>query len=422
MRNLAFVLSGLIVLGCSDDSAKSPNSDELLEPPAQGEGVQIKMVSQLAAGTETERCMFYQVPAEGLYVNREQVKYKPGSHHVLLWTTAYTAIPTKDELGQAITADANGVFDCAEGPTAKLKTIALAGGSQVADGPAIVANLPADVAFKLEANTVLIVDAHYVNATEAPLDTDVRINLFTIAKELVKQEAGVLFFYDLFITVPANGTASAHAACPIRSDITLLNGQSHMHRRGAGYVANLLDDKGEKIQEIYKTSAWADIAAKPYDPGVAIKAGSAIEWNCDYNNTESHAVMQGLKSTDEMCMFIGLYYPLDLQTQFCALDNTYQTAFLSANWIGTGDKTCLETAQCVGAAKPPAMDQGESLFSCVTNSCAKAATETSNVLRCEITFGFGQCAETCTSGGDCSKCIQEKCAAQFQACAMATCE
>ena len=50
-----------------------------LEPPAPGEGVQIKMTSTLEAGLETERCMFYRVPDEGLYVNRQEIRYTPGS-------------------------------------------------------------------------------------------------------------------------------------------------------------------------------------------------------------------------------------------------------------------------------------------------------------------------------------------------------
>ena len=54
------------------------------------------MVSQVAPGLEIERCNFFRVPvdSEGWYVEREAVRYTQGSHHVLLFSTDYTEIPT----------------------------------------------------------------------------------------------------------------------------------------------------------------------------------------------------------------------------------------------------------------------------------------------------------------------------------------
>ena len=66
---MALATAGMAAVGCGGgDPAATPS----LEPPPAGEGVQIVMTSTIEAHFETERCMFYQVPAEGLYVNREQ--------------------------------------------------------------------------------------------------------------------------------------------------------------------------------------------------------------------------------------------------------------------------------------------------------------------------------------------------------------
>ena len=71
---VALALIGAV--GCGGEDSK-PGS--LLDPPAAGQGVQITMTSTLEAGLETERCMFYQVPADGLYVNKQQIRYTPGN-------------------------------------------------------------------------------------------------------------------------------------------------------------------------------------------------------------------------------------------------------------------------------------------------------------------------------------------------------
>ena len=46
--------------------------------------------------------MFYRVPAEGLYVNRQEVRYTPGSHHVLVFKTPYTEFPTTTIRGETV--------------------------------------------------------------------------------------------------------------------------------------------------------------------------------------------------------------------------------------------------------------------------------------------------------------------------------
>ncbi len=88
-----------MAIGCGGDPVPLP---PLIDPPPAGEGVQIAMTSTIAAHFETERCMFYRVPAEGLYVNHEEIRYTPGSHHVLLFKTPYTEVPTTTLRGATV--------------------------------------------------------------------------------------------------------------------------------------------------------------------------------------------------------------------------------------------------------------------------------------------------------------------------------
>src|SRR5262249_43691491 len=148
-----------------------------------------------------------------------EVRYTPGSHHVLIYTTPYTSIPTMDIHGN--TVDTSGVIDAPRGGTADWKIDGVIAGSQSADAPPVVDHLPPDVAVKLAGGTVLLMNTHYLNTSQKPLQVEARINLYTVPAAQVTQEAGVLFYYDPIIRVPGNASAYAEMSCPVTSDITL---------------------------------------------------------------------------------------------------------------------------------------------------------------------------------------------------------
>lgn len=60
-------------------------------------------------------CRFVQVPAGGLLLNRDEVRFTFGAHHVLVYETGYREIPTENDFGEPVPTD--DVFDCTAGPT-----------------------------------------------------------------------------------------------------------------------------------------------------------------------------------------------------------------------------------------------------------------------------------------------------------------
>ena len=92
---VATLATTLLSMGCSSGSGTDVPADDGLAPPPAGEGVQYKMVIDLPAGQEFERCQFVLAPADGLNVVKQKIRYTAGSHHVLLFTTPLTEIPAK---------------------------------------------------------------------------------------------------------------------------------------------------------------------------------------------------------------------------------------------------------------------------------------------------------------------------------------
>ena len=417
-RSLTTVVT-LLLSGCSSDTDSTPQpapddtqtGDSLLEPPPAGAGVQYRMVSTIEPGQEIERCLLVVAPPEGLHVRHEQVRFSPGSHHVLLYRTPYREIPTEDLNG--VPMDGTKIHDCTQGASALWELNGVVAGSQSFDGDSLVGELPEGVAMTIEPGTVLVMNTHYLNASSDPVEAEARINLHTIAKEEVEIEAGVLFFYNPFIHVPANSTATARMRCPVSQDISIVALQSHMHRRGVDFVAALTDQSGARLQEIYTNTNWEGVPVKRFEPALEIAAGQALDYRCTYENAEAQTVIQGLTTKDEMCMLIGPYYPRDPYLETCT-DNSDSPI---ATWIGDGSTRCGDTLGCVASAS-----SDEAFFGCVVESCPAASEQVSAMLRCQASDGRGACAEVCSGAGDCTACLLEACAPEITACQSATCE
>jgi hypothetical protein len=357
-------------LACADDPAAS-----LLDPPPDGQGIQLAMTTRIAAGTEREHCVFVKAPDHPIWVSRDEVRFTEGSHHVLVYETAYDLIPTVDDDGRAV--DTSTVFDCSDGPTAGWSVTRLIAGSQNGGGDSLLA-FPDGVAMPVRAGAVLMINAHYVNATDRDLEPEVRVNLWTVPEASVTTEGDILFLYNPLIKVPAGGASSARMRCPVHQDITIANAQSHMHARGVGYQARV--DDGVPF---YQNDRWADVPVARFPGGLEVSAGSMLDYHCDYQSDGAVDVWQGPRSTDEMCMLIGSYYPADPRIANC-LD--VSGTRLGGEWPGVGTATCAATLGCVldgvGAGDPVPV-----ITECMLAADPAVAHEASAAITCLIAAG-----------------------------------
>jgi hypothetical protein len=383
-----------------------------LEPPAAGEGIQLSIAAFFSAYYESEQCKFIRVPDEGLNFNGQEMMYTVGSHHVNLHRTAFREIPTQLVDGTPFLAAEGEIFDCGAkrgGVNGMFGTTGVFAGSQNPEWAP--PRFPADTAIKVEGGTYLILDAHFLNPTPEGLHTCSKLNLFTIPDAEVTREADIFFWYNPFLTVPAQGQSTMTATGTIPVDIEILGAvQSHMHSRGASYVAKLYGPSGTFIQNLFETTDWEtpsprDFAATP----LLVQAGSTIEYSCNYTNTENRQVHQGLETSDEMCMFIGTYRPVnpadstpELQS---ALYSLTSSAFFDLAQIGaSGTASCAATVQCMiakscsedstqaGCDGDPDAGLSNPQQQCMTDSCYP--TEALAYLRC-AGANSATCASAC---------------------------
>ncbi|MET0285836.1 MAG: hypothetical protein ABW352_15250, partial [Polyangiales bacterium] len=283
--------------------------------------------------------------------------------------------------------------------------------------------LPEDVAFKIKKGDVLLVNFHMINTTEKTLDSCFKLGLHGIPDAQVKHEAGTLFTYNTNITVPPMGQSTARMACPVRGDVTLVTSQSHMHARGDGYWANLLDKApsdptAKVVTELYRGTEWDDPPIKVFPQPLSLKSGQWIDYECHYTNREPRSVSQGYASTDEMCMFLGIYWPKDRAFETCRHPEDKDADGATASiFYGHGTKSGAEFLQCLGALPEQkytgAFDDPARFAtqSCYTQTCAKASPGLQPYLTC-----LGRNVESCTE-----QCTDAQ--ASFQAaCALGECK
>ncbi len=392
---LPFLLAALSLAACGDDDGDSPDAstggadagESLLDPPPEGEGVQLTMTTTLEAGVEAEHCMFLQASDQEMWVTRDEARFDAGSHHVLIYETAYEAIPTVKDDGTPV--DTSGVFDCSDGATNGWSVTKLIGGSQNAAGDSMI-SFPPGVAMPVRAGAVLLMNVHYINASDQAIEPRAAVNLYTVPEAEVETEGDLLFLYNPLIRVPQKGSARAQWRCPVHEDITIANVQSHMHARGVGYAAKVAGED----QPFYESDRWADVEVKSFEPGLVVPAGASLEYYCDYQSGEDRTVYQGPRSTDEMCMLIGSYYPADPRTANCQGADGEQ---LGGEWIGEGEATCAETMNCVLGIdfSDQSRDVTEPLADCVLASDPAVSAESSAFLRCLFSSAdpINDCAE-----------------------------
>jgi hypothetical protein len=368
MRLLVASLPALALTAgaCTDDAA-----DPGQEPAAQ---LELRMDATIPAGAEVEYCQFVKVPET--WVTKDAVDFTNGSHHVLVYQTPYTSIPTQKDDGTPI--DTSGVFDCSDGPTNGWSVTKLVGGSQNQTGESFL-SFPEGVGVRL--GGILLMNVHYRNGSDAPLTTDIKVRFDTTTADQISQEGDILFLFNPLIAVQPGGTARARWSCPVYQDITIVNAQSHMHARGMGYEARV--DGGAPF---YVNDRWEGVPVKAFD-NFTVKAGSRLDYHCDYRNTSGKAVYMGPRTSDEMCMLIGSYYPADPRTTNC-LDATGQVP--GGEWIGQGTASCAQTLGCIQQARglPGITD-------CMLAASPAVSHETSELARCF--FGAQDPAGACGS-------------------------
>lgn len=299
MRSL--VLLTVLVAACDPEPTYEPWILEDLAPEA---GFSIRTPEfEVPAGTELQDCYFFQVPdvADGadLMIDRVALALNAGSHHMNVFRVK--SIKGLDPAaGAAI--DLGGVpgtvlygADTQEcWKSANWSDWPLVSNSQQSaiDQPVVDWHLPADVAMRLTPGETLMLQIHYVNASDqlTPFVGRGGVN-FHRALDGDTQELGTLFATQQSIRVCRSNPRPTYAGtCALPAGahtVTAANG--HFHGRGRRFQIfgwdGVTTTRPADDALFYDSTDWAEPDMQ-VDLDVALPDPGGVYWSCAYQWTE----------------------------------------------------------------------------------------------------------------------------------------
>jgi hypothetical protein len=240
----------------------------------------------VAPGQERYACQDFANPFGGApaAIHQFASHMTPGSHHLLVFY--------KPSAADAPLADCSGT-EFAPGPY----------GSQRPDDAIVY---PDGVAAVVAPTDGFRVQAHYLNASTAPIDVAIEIRLTRVDDAAVRDHAAILFFSNSAIDVPAGQSGVvAQKTCTLPFAVNLVQATGHMHQHGRAFVASAAG------ATLFSSTVYSDVAPALFDPPLALPAGTAVTFACTYDNSDGSAPLRFGDSarTDEMCIFSAQFYP-----------------------------------------------------------------------------------------------------------------
>jgi len=297
----------LIVLlaSCGDNLEPDPDYEPwLLEELSATEGLSIRTPEfAVPAGTELQDCYFFEVPdlAAGadLMVDRVSLALNAGSHHMNVFrvktiTNLDPAAGDPIDLGGVQGTVIRGADNQECWKSANWATWPLVSNSQQSaiDQPVIDWDLPSDVAMRLVPGETLMLQIHYVNASEqvTPFVGRGGANFYR-STDGDTQELGTLFATQQSIRVcRSNPRPSYSGTCAMPAGThTVAAANGHFHSRGKrfrifGWDGVSTTRPGDDAM-FYDSTSWEEPEMK-IDLETALPDPGGVWWTCDYQWTE----------------------------------------------------------------------------------------------------------------------------------------
>lgn len=271
-------------------------SNDTFTPPSQPQqGLQLQ-VRPFAIDPLSEREIFVynkSTNADSLYVNRIEVKMRPGSHHFILYS--YNATGLREGEIRDLTTTNGEIFRAGR---------QLFIGSQT---PMLDHQLPPNVVLRMNPYQGFDYNSHYVNTGSAVKTGEVYVNLHTVARNDSTKVAVPIFDNYVLLSLPRGQKTTVQYTWTKSFARNVFMLSSHSHKRGESFkifgVGGI--NQGRLLYENYD---WDHPPLKAFSPPLRFEAGEGYRIEVTYNNNTDRDLHFGITSEDEMCIVVGYYY------------------------------------------------------------------------------------------------------------------
>ena len=298
--NGASATDGSVNESLFNDSSVCQPSIEPLAPPPVGAGFQLK-IDPFDVPPQFEREVFIRKNTPNLstsYVNRIQLRGMSNSHHLVVYTFRDPALLPQSNVLRDL-RNSNGTLN----PDVLQNHIYMTGGSETNTDY----TFPPGVAFQLEPNTPLDLNAHYFNRTNFTLKGENYINFYTVPASSVQHVAKTLDLNNTSISIPAGQRRTFTRTFTVNEVMRVIMLTSHTHKLGENFVIKIAG--GPRNGEVvYTNTNWEHPLYVSFPNPIVLQPGQGLTSEVTYYNNTSKTVNFGLTSEDEMNIIFGYYY------------------------------------------------------------------------------------------------------------------
>src|SRR5215831_4429603 len=272
-----------------------------------------------AQQSEVVECNYFKSQNDAqVEVDRVRVDFPTGSHHVHIY---------RSELG----AD-DGVRDCSMGIDWTRWSRMVGVQTQPLDW-----QLPDGVTIPLRPHQQFLVQVHWLNTSDHPVDRTITLELHTTNQ--TREHLGVAFGVAKDVRMQPNQRKTVAGFTPLPEGSHVVAMMGHFHGRGRHYHADLRAFGADMPRStIYEASDEQTFEFHRYAPEPVSQAGEGIAFFCDYFNDTDVTLTWGPDTkTQEHCNVATYYWPAAERAQ---------TLFLSGEVSGiTGNAVAGAPAQ-----------------------------------------------------------------------------
>jgi hypothetical protein len=169
--------------------------------------------------------------------------------------------------------------------------------------------LPPGVVFRVLKGSALMIQTHYLNASEQPIVGRSVLDVKLTPVDPAARVATLLTNVTINISIPPGQRTTADFRCTIDKEFRVLKYANHMHDWGISASTELIGEDGTatplQIDAAWDPS-WAfhpNYTEFTLDAPRVLPAGSTMHTTCTWGNSGNKT----LTFPDEMCIFAGIY-------------------------------------------------------------------------------------------------------------------
>jgi len=299
---LPLAVAAVLASACSGktDTAPSADSPEGGEPAGTSYTLTVGPLD-VPAGTEKTQCVVMHLGnANAMHVNTIHNTLSQGSHHMIV----YRSTETQEQLTPFDCVPFTDTLDPAKGTTLMV--------TQKKDD---TLSLPDGVGFALDANQMVRIELHYINASAQPIQVTATSTFVAMDEASFRDAADFLFIGDPDIKIPAHSQFSLGPIFfqlpPEYAGVNFFAITGHEHQYGTNVTVSVAANATDPGASVYDVPnwLWSEPATVQATPPFQIPQNGGFRFTCDWDNTSDNQVSFGESANDEMCFFWAYYYP-----------------------------------------------------------------------------------------------------------------